>query len=66
MKDNMTYRKARKLNAAFLLLLFATDNTTNNSMNTTEETSHASHGSVKTPQYFEEKLREYERDKYRF
>ena len=66
MKGNMTFKRARKLNAVFLLLLFATDHTASNATEFNEENQENFQGRTKDPEYFEDKLKEFERNKYRF
>ena len=66
MQGNMTYRKARKLNAVFLLLLFATDNSSKAQNDLNEKSEGDDQVNGRSPEYFEEKLREFERNKYSF
>ncbi len=65
MQGEMTYRKARKLNAIFLLLLLATESAGNRE-SSSESQQNNDQGRGRSPEYFEEKLREYEREQFRF
>ena len=65
MQGNMTYRKAKKLNAAFLLLLLATDQAEEGQTKGTGGSREVSHP-TRSPEYFNDKLKEFERNKIRF
>ena len=66
MPDQMTYRRAKKLNAVFILLLFATDRSDTDPALNKEDNSKPSEGPAKSPEYYEEKMKEFERNKFRF
>lgn len=66
MEGNMTWQKARKLNAVFLLLLLATEQLPKNQEVAEEETQNESQKQNRSVAYFEEKLKEFERNKFRF
>ena len=65
MQGQMTYKKARKWNAIFLLLLLATDPGSNNSSEDTGPKQRGQ-GRARPQEFFEEKLKEFERDQIRY
>ncbi len=66
MQDQMTYRKARKLNAIFLLLLLAAESASQSENGSHKPADSDLDFTGPTSEYFEQKLQEFERDKYRF
>jgi hypothetical protein len=61
-----TYKQAHKMNAVFLLLLFSTNSATSQQGHKAPDTQNSEQGKGRALEYFEEKMREFERDKYRF
>ncbi len=66
MQDQMTYRKARKLDAVFLLLLLAAESKSRSETSGDRVIVGDKVVAGPTSEYFEQKLQEFERDKYRF
>lgn len=66
MNDSVTYKKAKKMNAVFLLLFFSSDSTAQNTAEFLDDQQQESSGRARSQEYFDEKMKEFERNKYRF
>jgi len=66
MQGNMTYRKAKKLNAVFLLLFLATNDVEGGSETLVDQEKQESQKRIRSKEYFNEKMKEFERNQIRF
>ncbi len=66
MQEPLSYKKAKKLNAVFLLLLLASDQNETSQSSFQKGRNNVARGSSSSSFNFDEKLEEFESNKYRF